>query len=87
MGVTSGCQTTSHHDKPGETPSKLAEQAGLGAVRGARKNDHRFHQEDQLPGDSLASEWLLEWGGDEGEGSEVPARGAPSLRDAGLWQW
>lgn len=37
MGVTSGCQTTSHYDKPGETPSKLAEQAGLGAVSGARK--------------------------------------------------
>lgn len=37
MGVTSGCQTTSRYDKPGETPSKLAGQEGLGAVSGARK--------------------------------------------------
>lgn len=83
MGVTSGCQITSHYDKPGETPSKLAEQAGLGAVSGALKNDHRFHYEDQLPGDLLESEWLLDWGGDEGEWSVLPARGAPGLRLSG----
>lgn len=37
VGVASGCQTTSHYNKPGETPSKLAEQAVLGAVSGTRR--------------------------------------------------
>lgn len=36
-GVFSGCRATSHYNKPGETPSKLAEPAGLGAVSGARR--------------------------------------------------
>ena len=78
VGVPSGCQTTSHYNKPGETPSKLAEPAGLGAVCGACRTIILSIMKTSCRETYWNSHSLLDVEGGLGEWSKASAHGAAS---------
>ena len=90
MEKKSGSSFRLPNDKSGETPSKLAEPAGLGAVCGAPQNNNRFHYEDQLPGDFLEQPQPLgcgAWAGWMEQDVCAWSHKPPSVTDAHTWQW